>query len=150
MQFTSWKPNLGPKSCKCLQAGRLASRPYKEASSRTETCLNWLSPLSGLNQFDLITVGIFDKRDFGPAEFHRAWLAHDLDALLFKFRTSLVNVIGTDGQMTEGIAHLVARLTPVVSQLDYAAVALIAIADKREREFTIGIVMLAHELHAQR
>src|ERR1700739_1332777 len=52
--------------------------------------------------------------------------------------------------MGKSIAHLVLRLTPVVGKLDYGVIMLIAIADKRQREFTVGIIMLAHQLHSER
>jgi hypothetical protein len=37
-----------------------------------------------------------------------------------------------------------------MGQLDYGVVALIAIADKRQGKFAVGIVMLSHKLHSQR
>jgi hypothetical protein len=56
---------------------------------RLRDCLSWgpglselLPPIGGLDQFDLVAVGIFYECDFRSAEFHWPGLAYDFDAFL--------------------------------------------------------------------
>src|SRR3984957_18119131 len=102
-----------------------------------------------LNHLHLVAGRVFDEGDMRAAELHWAGLAHHLDALFLERTAGRVEVVHADRKMTEGAALIVGFGTPVVSQLDDGVAVLIFIADEGEREFSVGIVVLAQQLHPE-
>src|SRR5690606_31219781 len=83
-----------------------------------------------LNQFDLITVRIFDEGDDRRTMLHGSGFPHNVAAAGFDACTGVVCVFDFQGDMAIGRADLVRLGVPIMRQLDDGALAFFLITDK--------------------
>ena len=92
---------------------------------------------SQIDELNPVAVGVFDKRDMGAAVRHRSRLADNLGGPAVQVIASFVNVFDAKGQVAECIAEIVFEGFPSVSQFDDGVAGFVAVADKRQGEFTL-------------
>src|SRR3989338_152465 len=99
--------------CDSIPPGRRRLKASSGSSFPIGFAISTLASLE-LNQFDSITVRIFNERDFGAAELHRARLPHDFSAFGPQRIAGLVDIAHADREMAEGVAEIVLVGVPVV------------------------------------
>lgn len=80
---------------------------------------------------------------------HRPSLTYHGPALLLDLRASGISIIHLHGQVPKPRPQVIRRRIPVVRKLNHRAVTLIGIANERQRELAIGIVVAAQQFHAE-
>src|SRR6476646_8321178 len=98
-----------------------------------------------LNEFDLVSIRVFDECDDRLAMLHRARFAADLTAALTHFLASLVRVIHLHCDVPESVTHVVGLCVPVMRKLEDGCPVLIVVSDESIGETAIGIVRFAQE-----
>jgi len=100
-------------------------------------------------QFDRVAVRILDEGDDGAAGIHGSGFANDLATPGANPFCGGLNVVDFDGDVPVTITQVVALSAPVVGKLQDRLVAFVAVADERQRELAIRIVLLAQQAHAE-
>src|SRR6266849_4348290 len=102
-----------------------------------------------LNQFNLVSVGIFDKRNRRSPVLPRTRLAHAVDAFLLQVAAGLIDVFDAERDMPVRVAEIVLRGPPIPGELDNRGLVLTAVTDKRERELAARKILLAEQPHPE-
>src|SRR5690606_23884268 len=96
-----------------------------------------------LYELDLVTVRIFHESNDSGTMLHGPRLTRNPAATLFHFLAGLIGIVHFYGDMSVARTKVIFFNVPVVGQLQYGAIRLILITDKRQRELPLGIILAA-------
>src|SRR3569623_781344 len=102
-----------------------------------------------LDEFDLETVGVFDKRDHGAAVLHRTGFTRDHAATLLHAFAGRMGIVDFNRDVTITGADLVAINAPVVREFEHGAIVLALVADEGEGELAVRIILAAQQFHVE-
>ena len=108
-----------------------------------------MSLLLAFDQFDQVTVGVFDKSNDGRGAFHWTRGTYHVSALGADFIAGLVGILDTNGNMPISVAKVIAVCFPVVGEFEYCVFFFTAITKKSQGEFTLGEFLFSHQFHAK-
>src|SRR4051812_44327498 len=94
-----------------------------------------------LDQLDLVAVGILHEGDHRGAVLHRARLAGDLATRRADAIADGVDVVDAERDMAVRRADLVGLDAPVERQLDLRLLRISRVAEEREGELSLGIIL---------
>jgi hypothetical protein len=104
-----------------------------------------------VDQFDAVAVGVFDEGDMRRPMLHGAGPARNLCALGFEGLAHFIDVAHAKREMTKAGPDFVAvGLVSIEGQLDNRVVRLRPVADEGQRELTLGKILAAQQIHAEK
>ena len=101
------------------------------------------------DQFNLVTVRIFDEGDHGSAALDRARLAGDLGTGGTQGVAGGIDVVRFQRDMAVGRAQFVLAHPPVVGQLDHRIIFLVTVTDEGQGVLVLAVLALAQQRHAE-
>src|SRR5258706_5849489 len=102
-----------------------------------------------LDELDLVAVRVLDEGDHAAAVLHRAGLARHLAATCLDFLARFIGVLDRDRDVAEAAAEFVLFDAPVVGQFDDRAGGVVLVADERQRELALRVILAAQYPHAE-